>query len=228
MPLRLTLEANKAESACLPFVSWQALWADPTQSLSWALSPPYSSIFPEEMRGNIHLSSLQTLLYEGKKQTASRQQHRGTIKIKFTVNRTYSWGRTLTVRILIICKALGGRTSAPTQMTAAACTHLRQCGLLPCILQWVIWSWHMAAFFLVWLGKGTEVSCGNSPEKFDPTLGKASQPARLMKQQQKRLGIKGRGISPFWHQPHGWGAGQPYGLTWVKPCCCSGLLHTPA
>lgn len=184
------------------------------------------------MRGNIHLSSLQTLLYEGKKQTASRQQHRGTIKIKFTVNRTYSWGRTLTVRILIICKALGGRTSAPTQMTAAACIHLRQCGLLPCILQWVIWSWHMTAF-LVWLGKGTEVSWGNSPEKFDPTLGKTSQPAGLLKQQQKRLGIKGwgtmercpcwkqwgrwtEGISPFWHQPHGWGPGQPYGLTWVK------------
>lgn len=104
------------------------------------------------MRGNIHLSSLQTLLYEGKKQTASQQQHRGTIKIKFTVNRTYSWGKTLTVSILIICKALGGRTSAPSQMTAAACTHLRQCGFLPYILKWVIWSWHMLPFHLVLLG----------------------------------------------------------------------------
>lgn len=32
--------------------------------------------------------------------------------------------------------------------------------LLPYILKWVIWSWHMALFLLVWLGKGTEVSCG--------------------------------------------------------------------
>lgn len=53
----------------------------------------------------------------------------------------------------------------------------------------------MAAFFLVWLGKGTEVSWGNSLEKFAPTLGKTSDLTTLLKQQQKRLGIKRWGIN---------------------------------
>lgn len=133
-PLRLTSEANRA-------IPLSPLFPDkPYEKITFTLlvetpSPPYyriyRAIFPEETRGSRRLSSLQTLLHEGTKQTASQQQHRGTIKIKFTVNRTYSWGKTLTVSILIICKALGGRTSAPSQMTAAACVHLRQCGFFP-------------------------------------------------------------------------------------------------
>lgn len=63
----------------------------------------------------------------GGKQTTIQQLHRGTIKIRFTVNRTCSWGKTLTVSILIISDAFGGLTSAHSQMTAAACVHLKQC-----------------------------------------------------------------------------------------------------
>lgn len=65
-----------------------------------------------------------------RKQTSIQELHRGTIKIKFTVNRTCSWGKTLTVSILIISKAFGGLTSAHSQMTAAACVHLKQCEFL--------------------------------------------------------------------------------------------------
>lgn len=47
---------------------------------------------------------------QGKKQTTPQSQHRGTIKIKFTVCGTCSRAE-LTVSILIICRAFGGSAS---------------------------------------------------------------------------------------------------------------------
>lgn len=77
------------------------------------------------MRGSGRLPPLQTLVYEGKEQTTPQSQHRGTIKIEFTVGRTCSWAKR-TVSILIISQAFGGLTSAHSQAAAAAGVALKQ------------------------------------------------------------------------------------------------------
>lgn len=77
------------------------------------------------MRGSGRLSPLQTLVYEGERQATPQSQHRGAIKAEFTVGRTCSWAR-LTVSILIISQAFGGRTSAHRRAVAAAGVDFKQ------------------------------------------------------------------------------------------------------